>query len=1052
MEFYEGLLSATHTHIAGGVAYTLAQAPDTIILDEVPVAVNGPQVIIAVLSGVILAFGFQLLLTNLSMAAGVSYVAHSGSSSDSSGSSSSDSSGGGSIIKKISLAFGAWTLITVCLALFFACWMAVTLNVYPDPRIGAITGLIIWALYFSLLTWFSSTAIGSMAGSVVKSVTNGFQAMVGTATAAIGAKSASDQVVNTAEAAAAAVRREFTQGIDTEGIQENLQRYVAKLKSPEVDVSSVEQEFERLIKGSDLANVDRDALPKVDEKTFAELLSDRTDLSKSESDSLAKRLYKVWQNNTASSNSMGDLMTFVASATGGQLASKGLTDQLGQLVNEIRAQNGSSQNKGNQGNQGNDEPGFLKKTFARNLNSAVSMVMAKVDLSDVDANKIVDQIKTAQSEITGQAKGNMPSQLKDAMPKGNIIKADAENYIHHAYIGELKSPEMDAAFRNVLYDPEADATDLRHYLSDFGRDTFKKALSERGMLTQDEIRDISTRMEIVRQTVLKNVMAAEAIAAEKRIHQQIHTFLKYTPASELSSEMGDRAFKAILDDEPLDSDDLRARLSKITADHLRQFLTSRNDVAAHETAEHYDNLLKRTIADAEGVDKAAKVRLQQQQQSLEDYLRSTGKDELNPDSIKRDIQALLNEPNEGIRRVRGRAAQFDRTTLVSLLAQRPEFSEQEIDQVINSVEENWTAALRSPKKVAAQAQMKYEDATSAISEYLRNTGKPELSPEGIKRDLQKLIDNPKVGAQAIRYRLSKMDRDTLVQLLNQRDDMSEDEINRTIDDTLSSIQSVIKSPRRFARRATEATKSQAFSFQSALEDYLSNTNKDELNPTGIKRDLKLLLNDPKLGASRLGDRISQMDDSTMVALLAQRPDMTEEEAAEVVGRITDVRHQIKGQIRSVQRSLESAVDSIFASIRDYLQSLDRPELDYYDIKSDVRTLFDDPQAGASAIRDRLSRFDRDTLVAIVSSHNSISKRDANRVIDQVEAARDNVISRAERIEQQIEHRVASIKQQTQQQMEDTKAAAEAAAWWLFSTALLSAILSALGGFLAVTGV
>lgn len=1052
MEFYEGLLSATHTHIASGLAYTLAQAPDTIILDEVPVAVNGPQVIIAVLSGVILAFGFQLLLTNLSMAAGVSYVAHSGSSSDSS-SSSSSSSGGGSIIKKISLAFGLWTLITVCLALFFACWMAVTLNVYPDPRIGAITGLIIWALYFSLLTWFSSTAVGSMAGSVVKSVTNGFQSMVGTATAAIGAKGASDQMVHTAEAAAAAVRRELMQGIDTEGIQDNLQRYVSKLKSPEVDVNSVEQEFERLIKGSDLANVDRDALPKVDEQTFAELLNDRTDLSQEESDRLAKRLYRIWQNNTGSSKGVADLMTFVTSATGGQLASKGLTSQLGELVKEMRQQNGQSQQNGSSDDSGNSSPGPVQRVMAQSLNSLIGMVMGKVDLSDIDANTIVSQIKSAQSELMGQADSAVPQKLKDAMPVDeNIIKTDVETYIQHAYIGELKSPELEETFRNVLYDVEADETDLRHYLSDFGRKTFSQALSARGMLTQTEIRDISNRMEIVRQTVLKNVMAAEVVTAGKRIQQKLQTFLQYTPASELSSEMGDKAFKAIFAEEPLDSDELRDRLSKITPDHLRQFLTTRNDVAAHETAEHYDKLLKRIVADAEGVDKSAKVRLQQQQKSLEDYLRNTGKGELNPDSIKRDIQTLLNEPDEGIRRVRGRAAQFDRTTLVSLLAQRPEFSEDEINQVVDSVEENWSAALRAPKKVSDQAKMKYDDATSAIADYLRSTGKPELSPEGITRDLQKLIDNPKVGAQAIRYRLSKMDRDTLVQLLNQRDDMSEDEINRTIDDTLSSIQSVIKSPRRLARRATEATKSKAFSFESALEDYLRNTNKEALNPDGIKRDLKLLLNDPKLGASKLGDRISQMDDSTMIALLAQRPDMTEEEAADVVGRITDVRHQVKGQIRSVQRSLESVVDSIFASIRNYLQSLDRPELDYYDIKSDVRTLFDDPQAGASAIRDRLSRFDRDTLVAIVTSHNRISKGDANRVIDQIESARDSVVHRAERIEQQVEHRLATVKQQTQQQVKDTKEAAEAAAWWLFSTALLSAILSALGGFLAVTGI
>ncbi len=1063
MEFYNGLIMAIHSYSGGYSNSWLAQlgSPGIDTLQPVPVgvpvAVQGPQVIIAVLSGVILAFGFQLLLTNLSMAAGVSYVAHSGSSSHSdSHSDSTSSDDSGTSIKTIGLAFGLWTLITVSLALFFACWLAVKLNVYPDPWTGAITGLVIWALYFSLLTWFSSTAVGSLIGSVVKSATSGFQSMVGTATAAIGAKSASNEIVHTAEAAAAAIRRELTTGLDTSGIQDSLQEYIAGLRSHEVDVSSIEEEFERLLRTSELASSDRDALPEVDSSLFEKLLSDRSNLSKEESKRLANRLQRVWERNTGGNKGMNELMTFVASATGGQLASKGLGDQLSNLIAEMRqsrAQGDQSGDSGsNPGNSSNNSStGPVQQALSQGMNTLIGMVMGKLDLSDIDASKIVGQIKSAQNEIQGGGanQADKLSQLRDAAVDDNLIKADAESYLHHAYLSELKSPDLEENFRTVLYDSDADETEMRHQLSGISRKTFVDALSARGMLTQSEISDLATRLEIVRQDVLKNVTFAEAAAAEKRVRQQMESFFKYSPASELTSEMGDRAFKALIEEEPLDGDYLRERLGQLDANYFRQFLLSRDDVAAHETAEHYAHLLERVIADAEGVDKAAKVRLQQQQQSIEDYLRSTGKDELSPEGIKRELKLLLSEPDQGISSIRSRVSRFDRDTFVKLLAQRPEFSESDVNQVIDSVEESWVSAIHTPQKVTAQAQAKYDEATTAIADYLRNTGKPELSPTGIKRDLQKLLDNPKVGARAIRFRLSKMDRDTLVQLLSQRDDLSEAEVNEAIDNTLSTIQSLIRSPRRLARRAQAASQRQALSFQSALDDYLRNTHKEELNPEGVKRDLKLLLSDPKLGASKIGDRLSQMDDSTMVALLAQRPDMTEAEAAEVVARIADVRHQVKEQIRSIQRSIESVIEGIFARIRQYLDSLDRPELDYYGIKRDMRTLFDDPQAGFAAIRDRLSQFDRDTLVALVSSHERISERDANRVIDQIESARDSVLTKAQRVEQQIESRLHSIKAQTQKQIEDTKVAAEAAAWWLFATALISAIVSAVGGAIAV---
>ena len=1043
MDFYEGLLMAAGKYSYYASPPWLAQAPDTIILQEEVVRV---PLLVSLLSGVILAFGFQLLLTNLSMALGVSYVAHSSNSSSGDSSSSSSSSGnGGSTIQKIGMAFGAWTLATVSIALFLGALCAVTLVRYADVGLAIVTGLVIWATYFTLLVWFSSTAVGSLVGSMVKSATSGFSTIMGTATAALGAKTASDQVVQTAEAAAAAIRRELSGTLDVSGIQDTLQDYVGSLKSAEVDVESVEKEFERLVGESDLLKNDSGLLPSVDSDAFAKMLSENTDLSRKDVKRLSDRLQKSWEKSTGntSSSTLNQLLAFVATATGGQLASEGISDQLAQLVNEVKGSNSN-------GRKGSQRPGPMQRVMSQTLSSVGGMVLGKVDLPEMDANSIVSQIKQAQDAIAGKAEEAAPDALTNAIAsEHNTIKLDVENYLSHAYLGELKSPQLEDTFRNVLYDNEADETQLREQLSSFGRSVFVEQLSARGMLTKDEIKAISNRLEVVRQSVLKDVTAAEAASADKRIHGYLQSFFKFSPADELNSSMGEDAFRSIIENEPLQASLLREKLGSIDADYIRQFLTARDDVQAHELADKYAQLLQRIIADAESTEQAAKVRLQQQQQSIEDYLRNTGRDELNPDGIKRDLQTLLSEPNEGISRVRGRIAQLDRDTLVQVLAQRPEFSEQDVDSVVSSVEGSWQSAMKTPSKVSRQAQAKYDEATNAITEYLRSTGKPELSPEGIQRDLQKLLDHPKAGARAIRFRLSKMDRDTLVQLLAQRDDLSADEVNQTIDSLLSGIQSIIKAPRRFARRSQSSAKGQGRSFQYALEDYLRNTDKQSLNPDGIKRDLQTLLNDPKLGASKLGDRIAQMDDSTVVALLAQRSDMSEEEAKEIVGRVADVRQQIQGQLRSIQRTVESTLDRILAKLRNYLQSLNRPELDYYGIKRDMRTLFDDPQAGFGAMSERLSQFDRDTLVALVTSSDQISERDAYRVIDQVESAKDSVLKKAQSVERQVESRLQAVKTQTQQQIEDSKAAAEAASWWLFLTALISAGAAALGGVVAV---
>ena len=109
----------------------------------------------------------------------------------------------------------------------------------------------------------------------------------------------------------------------------------------------------------------------------------------------------------------------------------------------------------------------------------------------------------------------------------------------------------------------------------------------------------------------------------------------------------------------------------------------------------------------------------------------------------------------------GSSFKFDRDTLVKLLSQRKDLSEDQVNQLIDSAEENWHSALQAPQKLADKAKEQYDQSTTALADYLRNTGKSELNPEGIKRDLTKLLENPKEGALALAACLKRR-CDTLV--------------------------------------------------------------------------------------------------------------------------------------------------------------------------------------------------------------------------------------------------------------------------------------------------
>jgi hypothetical protein len=97
----------------------------------------------------------------------------------------------------------------------------------------------------------------------------------------------------------------------------------------------------------------------------------------------------------------------------------------------------------------------------------------------------------------------------------------------------------------------------------------------------------------------------------------------------------------------------------------------------------------------------------------------------------------------------------------------------------------------------------------------------------------------------------------------------------------------------------------------------------------------------------------------------------------------------------------------------------------------------------------LGEFDRDTLVAVISSRDDISTADANKIVDRIEATRDRVLHQAERIQTETQKRLQAVKDQAKKQAVATQKLAAGAAWWLFGTGVTSLAVSAAIGFIAV---
>jgi uncharacterized protein YfkK (UPF0435 family)/nucleoid DNA-binding protein len=1022
-------------------------APNT--AEQAALAFSGPKFFVALVAGVVMAFAFQFVLTNLGVALGISMAGGSSSHSDSHH--ESDSLGG--TMRKIGFALGLGTLVSVTVSLFFASLFAVKLSLILSAGLGAIVGLVIWAAYFLLLVYFSSSTVGSVVGSIVNTAGSGIQALAGTAAAAMAGTAASRQVVATAEAAAAAVGREFSSVIDPVSIRENVEEYIESLKPPELNIKAIRQEFENLLNDPNLKEIaSSDKLQHIDRQTFVELISSRSDLSKRDVNRLADQLEGAWKNTVGQiqpqKDSMTELVNYLKSAAPAQLG-----EQLGQKVDALIQELGKGRQSQNDHDKDKDQSqGAVAQAMTLGVNSLIGLAMGRTDLSDFDVEKVISQLQKLRGVATDQV-GKIADKVGVDTPSlpFSTVRADVENYLLNTYSWQMSSQTVAQQFRDVLYDAEADPEAVVQELEQLHRSDFADLLQQRGVFTQAKIREISNTLEAIRVEVITEAKAAAERGHALGLLAEVENYLSTTPKADLTPEKIQLNLKPILEDADADYGQLSDRLAPFDNETFARILKQRSDLSPAEVELIINELgtaRNHVLRESQEVQEAAKAKIEAQWLKVKSLLRDTGKQELNPDDVERDLKTLLDDPQAGISALRARAASFDRDTLVQILNQREDLNEEQINQTLDKIEGVWTRVSHSSQKIADKAKAQYDDTTSAIADYLRSTGKEELNPEGIQRDITTLLDNPQVGVQRLRKRLSQVDRDTLVKLLSQRDDLSQDQVNQVIDQVQSTIRKVIKAPRRFASR----TGQQIHDFPSTVADYLRSTGKEELNPDAIQRDVQLLLNDPRAGISSLSDRLSHFDRSTITSLLTQRGDISESDVNRIADQIVGVRDQVMGQLKNLQESIQYSIDRVFAKIRNYLNSLDRPELNYDGIKGDIRQLFDDPQAGFDALRDRLSQFDRDTLVAVMSSREDISEADANRLIDQIERTRNSVLQRAERLQLQAQRRLEEVKHQAQRQAEETRKAAATAAWWLFATAVTSGVFAALAGYIGVSTV
>ncbi|MBI3804687.1 MAG: hypothetical protein HY282_13095 [Nitrospirae bacterium] len=395
-----------------------------------------------------------------------------------------------------------------------------------------------------------------------------------------------------------------------------------------------------------------------------------------------------------------------------------------------------------------------------------------------------------------------------------------------------------------------------------------------------------------------------------------------------------------------------------------------------------------------------------------------------------------------------------------------------------------TSGLRSMRQAATSIfgsapEEKAADTAAQVAASVRNELFGEMEPDDLRTEMKRFIQELKpkpIEPREIRNELEKLFSDTEIRAMTTHDDQldrdqlvasfetkygSREQRRETVEKAKGAAATVAeeaRSEKPTAEKVVDAglrlagySKEEAERTRQEWENYLRNTGKEALNPESIKHEIEILVHDPKRGASLLQSRASEaFNKSTVASLLAQREDMSREEAERTADRAEQIIREFRARGGGgVQQRLTAAQERAISRLRDYLNSLNRPELKYEGLRDDLLRLFRDPKGGADALIQRFSAIDRETLKALIASRRDTSPEDAEHILNQIESTRDNMVNKAEEMKAEVDRRMNELKKEGLRQAEETRKVIAAAAWWSFITAVVSGIAAIAGGLVGV---
>ena len=477
---------------------------------------------ICLVAGVLLALGFQLLLTALSVAGGITAAGNLKKKGNSSSSSSSKNNNkdddGMNIGQKVSTGLGVWTCITTSVALFFASLLAVKLGLIGANFIGATLGLVIWATFFMVVTYLEVNAVTSLVGGLASTVKNSLSSASSIFSSS--EESTAKSVAKTsAKQEAKEMRKQFEKLFSTHDVDKKVEDYVQQLKPQHIDVNNLKKQAKDLLTNiqvnekvdySDAASIkkmileeaDKSTLSKEDKEAVKQHVMSLKDVAQSDASPQDKAKAGIEELTPANKQQIEKYQEQIKKALQNSNNQELQPEKLEQDLKNIL-------------DNPKDAPSVIKAKASSMDRDTLVKLLASQNMSEQEANQRVDQAQKVLNKINsffadGQQKaqgkkGDLQHKQQDMQAKVKGMFSGASNNLNQIY----------SDFTNI-FQSSGSGPDLQYKLEHYNEAEMTALITNKTSMSRADAEPIAKKIVSARDQVL-----SKANEVEKKVNQKM---------------------------------------------------------------------------------------------------------------------------------------------------------------------------------------------------------------------------------------------------------------------------------------------------------------------------------------------------------------------------------------------------------------------------------------------------------------------------------------------------------------------------------------------------